>query len=64
MDFNTLEWTPKLSAQWYREAARRNAVVQAAAKHTTSTQPLAAHGADRFWQKAGNPLASLPVGFQ
>ena len=27
VDFKTLERTPKLSAQWFREAARRNAVV-------------------------------------
>lgn len=27
VDFDTLERTPKLSAQWFREAARRNAVV-------------------------------------
>src|SRR5690606_24464438 len=27
VDFETLERTPKLSAQWFREAARRNAVV-------------------------------------
>ena len=27
VDFETLERTPKLSAEWLREAARRNAVV-------------------------------------
>ena len=27
VDFDTLERTPKLSAQWFREAARQNAVV-------------------------------------
>jgi beta-glucosidase len=27
VDFDTLERTPKLSAEWFREAARRNAVV-------------------------------------
>jgi len=27
VDFKTLERTPKLSAQWFREAARQNAVV-------------------------------------
>ena len=27
VDFQTLERTPKLSAQWFREAARQNAVV-------------------------------------
>ena len=27
VDFETLERTPKLSATWFREAARRNAVV-------------------------------------
>jgi len=27
VDFETLERTPKLSAEWFREAARRNAVV-------------------------------------
>jgi beta-glucosidase len=27
VDFDTLERTPKLSADWSREAARRNAVV-------------------------------------
>jgi beta-glucosidase len=27
VDFKTLKRTPKLSAQWFREAARRNAVV-------------------------------------
>lgn len=27
VDFKTLKRTPKLSARWYREAARRNAVV-------------------------------------
>jgi beta-glucosidase len=27
VDFDTLERTPELSAQWFREAARRNAVV-------------------------------------
>ena len=27
VDFNTLKRTPKLSAQWFREAAKRNAIV-------------------------------------
>ena len=27
VDFKTQKRTPKLSAQWFREAARRNAVV-------------------------------------
>ena len=27
VDFETLKRTPKLSADWFREAARRNAVV-------------------------------------
>jgi beta-glucosidase len=27
VDFKTQQRTPKLSAQWFREAARRNAVV-------------------------------------
>jgi beta-glucosidase len=27
VDFDTLERTPKLSAEWFREAARQNAVV-------------------------------------
>jgi beta-glucosidase len=27
VDFETLERTPKLSAKWFREAARQNAVV-------------------------------------
>jgi beta-glucosidase/6-phospho-beta-glucosidase/beta-galactosidase len=27
VDFDTLERTPKLSAEWFREAARHNAVV-------------------------------------
>jgi hypothetical protein len=27
VDFDTLERIPKLSAEWFREAARRNAVV-------------------------------------
>jgi beta-glucosidase/6-phospho-beta-glucosidase/beta-galactosidase len=27
VDFETLERIPKLSAEWFREAARRNAVV-------------------------------------
>jgi len=27
VDFETLKRTPKLSAKWFREAARRNAVV-------------------------------------
>lgn len=27
VDFDTLERRPKLSADWFREAARRNAVV-------------------------------------
>jgi beta-glucosidase len=27
VDFKTLKRTPKLSAMWFREAARRNAVV-------------------------------------
>jgi beta-glucosidase len=27
LDFETLERTPKLSAEWFREAARQNAVV-------------------------------------
>ena len=27
VDFETLERTPKLSAEWFREAAKRNAVV-------------------------------------
>jgi beta-glucosidase len=27
LDFETLERTPKLSAEWFRQAARQNAVV-------------------------------------
>jgi beta-glucosidase len=27
VDFDTLQRTPKLSAEWFREAARQNAVV-------------------------------------
>ena len=27
VDFDTLKRTPKLSAEWFREAARRNAVI-------------------------------------